>query len=124
MVQSELLDVSGKMIEKSLPCDAVWLDIEYADKRRYFTWNKQAFPDPSEMLKQVKANGQRLVTIIDPHIAKDETYWLFQQGLRANCFVLDKTGLPYAGHCWPGASHWLDFMNPDVTKLLTEIYTG
>jgi alpha 1,3-glucosidase len=45
------------MLKHSLPCDAVWLDIEMADEKKYFTWNNIRFPSPREMLKQVKENG-------------------------------------------------------------------
>lgn len=38
--------------------------------------------------------------------------------------MLNANGDPYTGHCWPGYSHWLDFMNPETTALLKEIYCG
>ena len=37
--QEELLEVNSKMSEHSIPCDSVWLDIEYTDAKRYFTWD-------------------------------------------------------------------------------------
>jgi mannosyl-oligosaccharide alpha-1,3-glucosidase len=108
----------------NLPCDAVWLDIEYSERKKYFTWDKTVFPNPSEMLKQVKANGQHLVTIIDPHVSKEEDYFVLKEGTRRNLFMLNADGQPYTGHCWPGYSHWLDFMNPETVELLKEIYSG
>jgi alpha-glucosidase (family GH31 glycosyl hydrolase) len=113
------------MLTHKLPCDAVWLDIEMSDGKKYFTWDKRRFPTPATMLERVKANKQRLITIIDPHIKDSEPdYFLLKEGFKRDLFVHDVSGHPYVGHCWPASSHWLDYMNPDVTKLLEEIYCG
>ena len=39
----------GKFEELNLPYDVLWLDIEHTDGKRYFTWDKHAFPDPIAM---------------------------------------------------------------------------
>lgn len=54
MNEEDLLNVSSKLKESSFLCDAVWLDIEYSDNKKYFTWNKESFPDPEKMLKQLE----------------------------------------------------------------------
>ena len=36
--------------ELDVPCDALWLDIEYMDGYRVFTWNTERFPDAPGML--------------------------------------------------------------------------
>ena len=33
-----------------VPCDSLWLDIEYMDGYRVFTWDAERFPDPPAML--------------------------------------------------------------------------
>lgn len=53
MSEEELLDVSANMTKHSIPCDSVWLDIEYADGKRYFTWDQNAFKEPRKMLDQI-----------------------------------------------------------------------
>jgi Glycosyl hydrolases family 31 len=35
--------------EHDIPYDVLWLDIEHTDGKRYFTWDKHAFPDPISM---------------------------------------------------------------------------
>jgi len=79
MTQEELLEVNQGMTDHSIPCDSVWLDIEYADGKRYFTWDEKAFPNPREMLDKIVADERRLVTIIDPHVKADEAYFLYSQ---------------------------------------------
>jgi alpha 1,3-glucosidase len=44
--QKELIEVSNGFKKHQIPCDSVWLDIEYADEKRYFKWDKKTFPDP------------------------------------------------------------------------------
>lgn len=35
-------------------CDAVWLDIDYSDQKKYFTWDKTQFNEPLQMLNQLQ----------------------------------------------------------------------
>lgn len=56
-----------------------------------------------------------MVTVIDPHIKKDDNYYVYNEGRSKGYFVKKSDGEnDYEGHCWPGASMWLDFLNPDV----------
>lgn len=34
-----------------IPYDFIWLDIEHADGKRYFTWDPHKFSQPKEMLQ-------------------------------------------------------------------------
>jgi Glycosyl hydrolases family 31 len=34
---------------EDIPYDVLWLDIEHTDGKRYFTWDKAAFPTPIDM---------------------------------------------------------------------------
>lgn len=63
------------------------------------------------------------MTIIDPHIKKDEEYFLYREAFDKKLFIFDKGGAdPYFGHCWPGTSAWLDFINPKARDLLKQLY--
>ena len=46
-------------------------DIEHTDGKRYFTWDKNLFPTPKDMINSVAAHGRRMFTIVDPHIKRD-----------------------------------------------------
>jgi alpha-glucosidase (family GH31 glycosyl hydrolase) len=70
--------VSDNFIKFDIPCESIWLDIEYSNGKRYYTWNKEKFPEPRKMLDKLKLDGRKLVTIIDPHTKVDENYWLYQ----------------------------------------------
>jgi mannosyl-oligosaccharide alpha-1,3-glucosidase len=50
-------------------------DIEHTDGKRYFTWDENTFPRPLEMQRNISAHGRKMVTIVDPHIKRDEGYF-------------------------------------------------
>jgi alpha-glucosidase len=35
-----------RVSQAAYPCDSLWLDIDYMDGYRDFTWNERRFPDP------------------------------------------------------------------------------
>lgn len=69
--EKDLLGINAKYEEFDIPMDALWLDIEHTDSKRYFTWTKDHFPDPAGMRNKLAGNHRQLVTIVDPHIKKD-----------------------------------------------------
>jgi alpha 1,3-glucosidase len=50
-----------------------------------------------------------MVTIIDPHIKKDDNYHVSKQAQALGIFVRDKEGKDFEGWCWPGNSQWIDY---------------
>ena len=62
--------VHGQFESLDLPYDVLWLDIEHTDGKRYFTWDKNKFPNPVQMQDELAATGRKMVTIVDPHIKK------------------------------------------------------
>ena len=56
-----------------------------------------------------------MVTVVDPHIKKDDNYPVYSQARDNSFFIKKADGVTdYEGHCWPGAAMWLDFVNPTV----------
>ncbi|TMS36684.1 hypothetical protein L596_003786 [Steinernema carpocapsae] len=101
--------------EHDIPVDVIWLDIEHTDGKKYFTWDPVKFANPKKMIDSLAAKGRKMVTIIDPHIKKDDSYHVYKDAKDLGYFIKDKDGeRDYEGHCWPGASMYLDFLNPVV----------
>ncbi len=92
-----------------IPCDALWLDIEYMDGYRVFTWNTEAFPDVPGMLARLAAAGFRVITIIDPGVKYEPGYRIFDEGLRRDVFCRTEGGDTYLGQVWPGNTAFPDF---------------
>ena len=97
-----------------IPCDAVWLDIEYMDGYRVFTWNTERFPDPPGMLKRLADNGFRVITIIDPGVKFDPGYWVFDQALELGVLCRTEGGDIYLGQVWPGNTAFPDFVTEEA----------
>lgn len=71
--------------------DAIWLDIDYTNGKKYFTWNPDNFKDPEGMQDTIKSTNRKLVTIIDPHIKIEDGYSVYE-GAKGKYFVKDNTG--------------------------------
>jgi len=74
------------------------------------------------MLDQIVSSGRKLVTIIDPHIKKEEAYTFYEDSLSLKLAVTDKWGIPYESQCWPNTSIWLDYANPAARDYLVRYY--
>ncbi|XP_013145415.1 PREDICTED: neutral alpha-glucosidase AB [Papilio polytes] len=105
-----------------IPADVIWLDIEYTDRKKYFTWDPEKFRHPADMVANLTAKGRKLVVIIDPHIKREAGYFVHEDATEQGLYVKDKDGNIYEGWCWPGSSSYLDFFNPAASKYYSERY--
>nr|XP_023012994.1 neutral alpha-glucosidase C-like [Leptinotarsa decemlineata] len=108
--QSEVLEVISRMDQEDFPMDAIWLDIDYTDGKRYFTWNRNNFPDPVQMQKTIASTNRKLVSIQDPHIKVDDNYAVYT-GAKDRYFIKNPNGTDFQGDCWPGRSSYIDFLS-------------
>ena len=110
--ETDVYQVDAKFEEHAFPYDVLWLDIEHTDGKRYFTWEKSLFPDPIAMQNKLNARGHKMVTIIDPHMKRDNNYKVHSEASSKQLYVRQKDGnSEYEGWCWPGSSSYLDFTN-------------
>ncbi|KAI8099525.1 glycosyl hydrolases family 31-domain-containing protein [Halteromyces radiatus] len=114
--EKDVLEVDAKFDENDFPYDVIWLDIEYTDDKKYFTWDQPKFPNPIEMEKQLDHNGRQLVVIVDPHIKRAHNYRICDEAIKEKHFVQQPNGNDYEAWCWPGQSSWVDFFNPDTRE--------
>lgn len=105
-----------------IPCDAIYLDIDYMDGYRCFTWNKKYFPDPKGMIKDLANIGMKTVVMIDPGIKVDDNYWVFKEGKENNYFCRRSDDYFMEGHVWPGRCQFPDFTNPKVREWWGGLY--
>ncbi|CAO3661753.1 unnamed protein product [Umbelopsis ramanniana] len=114
--QNDVHEVDSQFDHHDIPYDVIWLDIEHNDGKRYFTWDEGKFPDPIKMQKELDQKGRKLVTIIDPHIKRDDDYYVCKEAKDKSLFVKQPSGADYEGWCWPGQSSWVDYTNADSRK--------
>ena len=111
---SRVEDVAFAFRQKNLPADGIWLDIDYMDGFRDFTWNPSTFADHAGMLARLASNGFKVTTIFDPGIKSDPgaTYAAYNDGLAKNTFIVGTDGAPVIRSCWPGDALFPDFTDP------------
>lgn len=120
--ERDVTTVSAKFDEYNMPMDTMWLDIEYTDGKRYFTWDKFKFPEPLTMIKNLTELGRHLVIIIDPHIKRDTSYFFHNDCTENGYYVKTREGNDYEGWCWPGSASYPDFFNPVVRDYYASQY--
>uniref|UniRef100_A0A2K6E810 Neutral alpha-glucosidase AB n=1 Tax=Macaca nemestrina TaxID=9545 RepID=A0A2K6E810_MACNE len=112
--EADVLEVDQGFDEHNLPCDVIWLDIEHADGKRYFTWDPSRFPQPRTMLERLASKRRKLVAIVDPHIKVDSGYRVHDELRNLGLYVKTRDGSDYEGWCWPGSAGYPDFTNPTM----------
>ena len=106
--------IAARHRDYDVPCDSLWLDIEYMDGYRVFTWNRDRFPDPPGMLARLADQGFRVITIIDPGVKFDPGYEVFDAGLERDVFCRTEGGDIYLGQVWPGNTAFPDFVTEEA----------
>lgn len=112
--QDAVEQVGRQHRELDVPCDALWLDIEYMDGYRVFTWNPESFPDPEGMLGRLREQGFRVITIIDPGIKHEPGYAVFDEAVEQDLLCRTEGGDLYVGQVWPGRTAFPDFVTEET----------
>ncbi len=120
--ESRVMEIANKFRDLKIPCDAIYLDIDYMEGFRCFTWNKNYFPEPKKMVKELSDKGFKTVAIIDPGIKVDKDYWVYQEGMENDYFCKRGDGPYMRGKVWPGECNFPDFTNPDVREWWAGLY--
>ena len=110
--EADFRAIAQELRSRHIPADAIWFDIDYMNGYRVFTWDKQRFPQPARLLADLKAQGLRTITIVDPGVKVDPDYEMYREGHAAGHFVRHLDGKEYNGNVWPGLSALPDFHEP------------
>jgi alpha-glucosidase len=107
--ESRVRKLAEDFRSKNIPCDVLYLDIDYMEGYRIFTWSKKNFPNPGTMISDLSKSGFKVVTIVDPGIRADSSYAAFTTGLSENAFLKYPDGRLFFGKVWPGVCAFPDF---------------
>lgn len=107
---------------KQIPCDAIWMDIDYMEGFRIFTFNKKNFPDPKQLNADLHAKNFHSIFMIDPGVKADSSYGVYQSGTAQDVWVKDSTGKEYHGKVWPGDCAFPDFTMPRTRQWWAGLY--
>ena len=95
--------------DAQIPCDGLWIDIDYMDGYRVFSLSDEVSENLEEHLERLKNLGRRVVPILDPGVKADPDYGPCKEGLAEDIFCKTAEGEPFTGFVWPGASYFPDF---------------
>ncbi|GAA0314555.1 glycoside hydrolase family 31 protein [Bacillus carboniphilus] len=114
--EQEVRELVKLFKEKNIPIDVVHLDIHYMEGYRVFTFDKNRFPNPKQLIQDLKEQGIHVVPIVDPGVKEDSEYPIYQEGVRNDLFCKYIEGNIYFGEVWPGNSAFPDFTSENVRK--------
>lgn len=114
--EDDVLRVANTFREKSIPCDVIYLDIDYMDNYKVFTFSPEKFPNPAKMVRNLRDSGFHVVCIIDPGLKVEKGYDAYEEAKEKGLFVKYPNGKDYTGEVWPGKSHFPDFTNPKTRQ--------
>ncbi|MEA5557702.1 TIM-barrel domain-containing protein [Nodularia spumigena] len=120
---TRVLEVAQEFRDRQIPADVIWMDIDYMDGYRMFTFNPTTFPNPAGLDAALDAIDFRTVAIIDPHIKREPGYFVYDQGTAGNHWVLNSGGvLPYVAPVWPGDSVFVDYTRQATRDWWASLY--
>jgi alpha-glucosidase len=108
----DLRYLDAAMARFEIPCDGLWLDIEYMHGYRVFTFEKGNFPHPAADIAEIQKSGRRIIPIIDPGVKAEPGYEVYDSGQEAEAFCKNPQGQDYVGLVWPGETVFPDFSMP------------
>jgi len=106
----DLLKLDAEFEKNKIPCDALWLDLDYMDGYRIFQTSPEMFPDGIvPTVEALHKNGRRIVPILDPGVKQDPGYRVYDDGKREGVFCQNAEGGEFVGLVWPGETVFPDF---------------
>ena len=120
--EKRVREIAEGFRKNRIPADVIYLDIDYMDEYRVFTWDKKRFPDPAKMIGDLKKDGFRTVLIIDPGVKVDPNYKVYSDGKRQGMFVKKPDGTELNRDVWPKASAFPDFTDPKARDWFASFY--
>ena len=106
---ADLEDLDSKFRENGIPCDGLWLDIDYMKDFKVFTLNKEHFPNAKKTFKGLGAKKRKVIPILDPGVKRQPGYDVYDSGRKARIFCKNPQGRDFVGLVWPGETVFPDF---------------
>lgn len=120
--ESRIRQLADEFRARQIPCDCLWLDIDYMDGFRCFTFDRSKFGDPLSLSRDLHARGFKTVWMIDPGIKVDPNYFVYSQGVAGDHFLKNADGGDYHGSVWPGPCTFPDFTREPTRRWWASLY--
>ncbi|GAB4383137.1 MAG: glycoside hydrolase family 31 protein [Phycisphaerales bacterium] len=117
-------EVAEEFRRRDIPADVIWMDIDYMDGYRCFTFDPEDFPDPKALNAWLHDQGFHSVWMIDPGIKLESGYFVYDQGTQRDVWTKTADGQTYRGEVWPGMCVFPDYTNAGVRQWWAGLYQG
>lgn len=108
--EKDIMKVYETFMEKDIPLDGIYLDLDYMENFKDFSVSDERFPNFGSFTETLKEKGVRLIPIIDAGVKIEEGYDVYEEGINGGHFVENEEGKPYVAAVWPGKVHFPDFL--------------
>lgn len=120
--ESRVRELARRFRAERIPADVIYLDIDYMDGYRVFTWDRTRFPDPSRLIADLRRDGFRVVTIVDPGVKVDDNYAIYRDGQAQSIFTKTADGREFQARVWPGVCAFPDFTSARAREWFGSLY--
>ncbi|MGI5371360.1 glycoside hydrolase family 31 protein [Streptomyces iakyrus] len=112
--EQEVRRIVTGYLEHGLPLDAVHLDIDHLEAHRVFTVDQDRFPKLPVLAEELRRDGIRLVSIVDPAVKALPGDAVYEGGAAEDAFVRGASGDVVEGVSWSGEAVFPDFTHARV----------
>ncbi|MCQ2147314.1 MAG: DUF5110 domain-containing protein [Bacteroidales bacterium] len=109
-----VMEIVDSLRLKNIPCDVVWMDIDYMDQFKVFTYDPKTFSQPKKLQDYIHARNMKTVYMIDPGIKVEDGYFVYDQGKAGDYFIRKPDGSLFTGRVWPGQCAFPDYTRHEV----------
>lgn len=102
--------------DNNIPIDMIYMDIDYMEDYKDFTYNNENFPDFKAFVDSMKAKHIHLIPIIDAGVKIEKGYDVYEEGIRNGYFCKRANGEYFEAVVWPGYTHFPDVLNKDARQ--------
>ncbi|MFF3312604.1 glycoside hydrolase family 31 protein [Streptomyces sp. NPDC002952] len=120
--EQEVRRIVGGYQERDLPLGAVHLDVDHHEARRVFTVDRERFPKLPVLADELRRDGIRLISVVDPAVAAAPGVAVHDSGAAEDVFLRDGGGKPVEAPARPGRSVFPDFTDPRVRRWWGRLY--
>lgn len=116
VTQEDFKEVVRKHREAHVPLDLVYMDIDYMEGYKDFTFNESNFPDFGMFVQEMRKQHIHMVPIIDAGVKIEKGYDVYEEGKEKGYFCKREDGSDFEAAVWPGLTHFPDVLNKDARE--------